>query len=228
MQLAPGTRLGSYEIRHWIGAGGMGEVYYARDTRLGRYVALKLLLPEVTTDAERVRRFEQEARATSALNHPNILTIFEVGQEGDVHFIVTEFVDGVTLRRHMVGEQLSLGSALEIMTQVAAALSAAHVSGMVRLYIKPENIMLRADGYVKVLDFGLAKLMPTRDERLADPNLSTAFMNTEPGAIVGTVNYMSPEQLRGMKVDGRADIWSLGVVIYEMIAGCAPFSGTTK
>ena len=229
MQLDPGTRLGSYEIRHWIGAGGMGEVYYARDTKLGRCVALKILLPEVTTDAERVRRFEQEARATSALNHPNILTIFEVGQEDDVHFIVTEFVDGVTLRRHMVAEQLSLGSALEIVTQVAAALSAAHASGIVHRDIKPENIMLRSDGYVKVLDFGLAKLMPTRDERLADPNLSTAFnMNTEPGAIVGTVNYMSPEQLRGMKVDGRADIWSLGVVIYETIAGCAPFSGTSK
>ena len=229
MQLAPGTQIGSYEIRHWLGAGGMGEVYYARDVKLGRYVALKILLPEVTTDEDRVRRFEQEARATSALNHPNILTIFEVGQEGDVHFIVTEFVDGVTLRRHMTQESLSLSSTLEIVTQVAAALSAAHASGIVHRDIKPENIMLRADGYVKMLDFGLAKLMPTRDERLADPNVSTAFnMNTEPGAIVGTVNYMSPEQLRGAKVDGRTDIWSLGVVTYEMIAGCSPFNGLTK
>jgi eukaryotic-like serine/threonine-protein kinase len=229
MQLTPGTRLGSYEIRHWIGAGGMGEVYYARDTKLGRYVALKLLLPELTTDAERVRRFEQEARATSALNHPNILTIFEVGQEGDVHFIVTEFVDGVTLRRHIAEKRLTLASTLEIVIQVAAALSAAHASGIVHRDIKPENVMLRADGYVKVLDFGLAKLMPTGDDRIADPNMSTAFnFNTESGAIVGTVNYMSPEQLRGMKADGRADIWSLGVVIYELIAGCAPFSGLTK
>lgn len=229
MQLTPGSRLGSYEIRHWIGAGGMGEVYYARDTRLGRYVALKLLLPELTTDEERLRRFEHEARATSALNHPNILTIFEVGQEADVHFIVTEFVDGVTLRQHLAEEELTLGATLDIVIQIAAAMSAAHASGIVHRDIKPENVMLRSDGYVKVLDFGLAKLMPSYDERLADPNMSTAFnMNTDPGAIVGTVNYMSPEQLRGMKVDGRADIWSLGVVLYEMIAGCSPFGGMTK
>jgi serine/threonine protein kinase/Tol biopolymer transport system component len=226
MELTPGTRLGLYEIRHWVGAGGMGEVYFARDTKLGRYVALKLLLPELTTDEDRLRRFEQEARATSALNHPNILTIFEVGQEGPVHFIVTEFVDGVTLRRHMGEEALTLGRALDIAIQIAAALSAAHASGIVHRDIKPENIMLRGDGYVKVLDFGLAKLVPTHD---VDPNVSTAFnINTDPGAIVGTVNYMSPEQLRGMKVDGRADIWSLGVVIYEMIAGRTPFSGLTK
>ncbi|HEX6733008.1 MAG TPA: serine/threonine-protein kinase, partial [Pyrinomonadaceae bacterium] len=186
MKLTPGTRLGSYEIRHWIGAGGMGEVYYARDTKLGRYVALKKLLPQLTTDADRVRRFEQEARATSALNHPNILTIFEVGQEGEVHFIVTEFVDGVTLRKHITEEKLTFASTLDIVIQVAAALSAAHSSGIVHRDIKPENIMLRADGYAKVLDFGLAKLMPTEGERTADPNMSTAFnFNTESGAIVG-------------------------------------------
>ena len=226
MELTPGTRLGFYEIRHWVGAGGMGEVYFARDTKLGRYVALKLLLPELTTDEDRLRRFEQEARATSALNHPNILTIFEIGQEGPVHFIVTEFVDGVTLRRHMGEEPLTPGRTLDIAIQIAAALSAAHASGIVHRDIKPENIMLRGDGYVKVLDFGLAKLVPTHD---VDPNVSTAFnINTDPGAIVGTVNYMAPEQLRGMKVDGRADIWSLGVVIYEMIAGRTPFSGLTK
>jgi serine/threonine protein kinase len=229
MQLTPGSRLGSYESRHWVGAGGMGEVYFARDTKLPRYVALKLLLPELTADEDRLRRFEQEARATSALNHPNILTIFEIGQEGPVHFIVTEFVDGVTLRRHMGEEDLTLGRTLEIVIQIAAALSAAHASGIVHRDIKPENIMLRSDGYVKVLDFGLAKLVPTHDQRPVDPNVSTAFnINTDPGAIVGTVNYMSPEQLRGMKVDGRADIWSLGVVIYEMIAGRPPFSGLTK
>lgn len=229
MQLIPGNRLGHYEIRHWIGAGGMGEVYYARDTRLGRYVALKLLLPELTADEERLRRFEQEARATSALNHPNILTIFEVGQEGELHFISTEFVDGATLRQHLAREEVTLRATLDIVIQIAAALSAAHASGIVHRDIKPENIMLRSDGYVKVLDFGLAKLMPSYDERLADPTLSTAFnMNTEPGAMVGTVNYMSPEQLRGMKVDGRSDIWSLGVVLYEMIAGCAPFGGLSK
>ena len=207
----------------------MGEVYFARDTKLGRYVALKVLLPELTADEERVRRFEQEARATSALNHPNILTIFEVGKEGDVHFIVTEFVDGVTLRKLMTEEKLRLGPTLDMVIQIAAALSAAHASGIVHRDIKPENIMLRPDGYVKVLDFGLAKLMPTQDQRITDPNASTALnMNTEPGAIVGTVNYMSPEQLRGMKVDGRADIWSLGVVAYEMIAGHPPFNGLTK
>ena len=229
MELTPGTRLGSYEIRHWVGAGGMGEVYFARDTKLGRYVALKLLLPELTTDEDRLRRFEQEARATSALNHPNILTIFEIGQEGPVHFIVTEFVDGVTLRQQIGEENLTIGRTLDIAIQIAAALSAAYESGIVHRDIKPENIMLRADGYVKVLDFGLAKLVPTHDQRVVDPNVSTAFnINTDPGAIVGTVNYMSPEQLRGMKVDGRADIWSLGVVIYEMIAGRPPFSGLTK
>jgi len=229
MELTPGTRLGAYEIRHWIGAGGMGEVYFARDTKLGRYVALKVLLPELTADEERVRRFEQEARATSALNHPNILTIFEVGKEGDVHFIVTEFVDGVTLRKLMTEEKVPLGPTLDMVIQIAAALAAAHASGIVHRDIKPENIMLRPDGYVKVLDFGLAKLMPTQDQRITDPNASTALnMNTEPGAIVGTVNYMSPEQLRGMKVDGRADIWSLGVVAYEMMAGHPPFSGLTK
>ncbi len=229
MQLTPGTRLGSYEIRHWVGAGGMGEVYFARDIKLGRYVALKLLLPELTADEDRLRRFEQEARATSALNHPNILTIFEIGQEGSVHFIVTEFVDGVTLRRHIGEEELTLGRALDIAIQITAALSAAHASGIVHRDIKPENVMLRTDGYVKVLDFGLAKLVPTHDQRVVDPNVSTAFnINTDPGAIVGTVIYMSPEQLRGMKVDGRADIWSLGVVIYEMIAGRPPFTGLTK
>jgi serine/threonine protein kinase len=229
MQLTPGNRLGPYEIRHWIGAGGMGEVYYARDTRLGRYVALKLLLSELTTDEDRLRRFEHEARATSALNHPNILTIFEVGQESNVHFIVTEFVDGVTLRQHLAEEELTLGATLDIVIQIAAALSVAHASGIVHRDIKPENVMLRSDGYVKVLDFGLAKLMPSHDDRVTDPTLSTAFnLNTDPGAIVGTVNYMSPEQLRGLKVDGRADIWSLGVVLYEMIAGCAPFGGFSK
>ncbi|HEV8370570.1 MAG TPA: protein kinase [Pyrinomonadaceae bacterium] len=229
MQLTPGSRLGPYEIRHWIGAGGMGEVYYARDTRLGRYVALKILLPELTANQERLRRFEQEARATSALNHPNILTIFEVGHDSDVHFISTEFVEGDTLRQHTAEEELTLGKTLDIAIQIAAALSAAHTSGIVHRDIKPENIMLRSDGYVKVLDFGLAKLMPSYDERLADPSLSTAFnMNTDPGAIVGTVNYMSPEQLRGMKVDGRADIWGLGVVLYEMIAGHSPFGRFTK
>jgi serine/threonine protein kinase len=229
MQLTPGSRLGPYEIRHWIGSGGMGEVYYARDTRLGRYVALKLLLPELTANEERLRRFEQEARSTSALNHPNILTIYEVGCENDVHFISTEFVEGNTLRQHMAEQELDLGPILEIAIQIAAALSAAHASGIVHRDIKPENVMLRSDGYVKVLDFGLAKLMPSHDERLVDPSLSTALnLNTDPGAIVGTVNYMSPEQLRGMKVDGRADVWSLGVVLYEMIARCSPFGRMTK
>ena len=229
MQLTTGTRVGSYEIRHSIGAGGMGEVYYARDTKLGRYVALKVLLPELTTDQERLRRFEQEARSTLALNHPNILTVFEVGQEADLHFIVTEFVDGLNLRQRMAAEKFALPQALDVVIQVAAAISAAHTSGIVHRDIKPENIMLRADGYVKVLDFGLAKLIPTQEEEVPDLNVSTALnLNTAPGAIVGTVNYMSPEQLRSMRVDGRSDIWSLGVVLYEMIAGCAPFTGSTK
>jgi serine/threonine protein kinase/Tol biopolymer transport system component len=229
MQLTSGTRLDTYEIRHRVAAGGMGEVYYARDTTLGRFVALKLLLPELTTNEDRVRRFLQEARAASGLNHPNIITVHEIGHTDSLHYIASEFVDGETIRTLIAESRIYLDDAIEIAIQSATALAAAHDSGIVHRDIKPENIMVRRDGLVKVLDFGLAKLMPTAGHQMGDPSFSTLLnVNTDPGTFVGTVYYMSPEQLRGLPVDGRADIWSLGVVIYEMIARRPPFIGITN
>ena len=229
MNLTPGKLIGSYEIKRRLGTGGMGEVYFARDTRLGRFVALKLLLPEFTANADRLRRFKQEARTTSALNHPNIVTIFEIGEAESLHYLVTEFIDGLTLRHFVTDGSISVIQILDIAIQSASALAAAQAQGVVHRDIKPENIMRRADGYVKVLDFGLAKLMPSADGAPSDENLSTAIdVRTDPGSLVGTVAYMSPEQLRGTHVDGRSDIWSLGVVIYEMVARRPPFAGVSK
>jgi serine/threonine protein kinase len=225
MAIPAGTRLSHYEVLAQLGAGGMGEVYLAQDVRLGRRVALKLLPAEFTQDGDRVRRFEQEARAASALNHPNIITIYDIGQVGDLHFIVTEFVDGQTLRQAL-SARIKLETALEITAQVASALSAAHEAGIVHRDIKPENIMLRRDGYVKVLDFGLAKL--TERAATADPEAPTVDrVETDPGTVMGTARYMSPEQARGQKIDARSDIFSLGVVLYEMVTGRAPFEGAT-
>jgi len=211
-----------------LGAGGMGEVYLARDTRLRRNVALKLLPSDLSLNKDRLLRFEQEAYAASALNHPNILTIYEIGQTNDTRFIAAEFIDGVTLRQRMTGTQIELTEVLDTMVQAAAALAAAHQAGIVHRDIKPENIMVRHDGYVKVLDFGLAKL--TEYQRLAsDPEAETIHaIKTEPGRVMGTISYMSPEQTRGLEVDERSDIWGLGVVIYEMVAGKTPFDGLTK
>jgi len=224
-----GQVIGHYKILGLLGKGGMGEVYLAFDTSLDRKVALKLLPPQFTTEADRVRRFEQEAKAASALNHPNILTIHEIGREGDLYFMATEFVEGQTLRHLIDGGKVNLQETLEVALQVAAALSAAHAAGIVHRDIKPENIMLRPDGYIKVLDFGLAKLTEkTAKGQFTDTNAPTrAPLETEPGTIMGTLSYMSPEQARGQKVDARTDIWSLGVVIYEMTTGQMPFSGPT-
>jgi serine/threonine protein kinase/Tol biopolymer transport system component len=226
-----GRTLGHYRLRSLLGAGGMGEVYLAEDTRLGRKVALKLLPKEFTQDRERVRRFQQEARAASALSHPNILTIFEIGQIDDLHFIAAEFIDGQTLRQRMMSAPLRLREVLEVAVQVASALSAAHEAGIVHRDIKPENVMLRRDGYVKVLDFGLAKLIePIRADAatIAGSELSArAQVSTDPGKAVGTPRYMSPEQIRAQEVDGRSDIFSLGVLLYELVAGRAPFEGAT-
>jgi adenylate cyclase len=224
MTISPGTQFGRYEIRSPLGAGGMGEVYLAHDTQLGRAVALKLLPSDVTSDEDRLRRFQQEARATSALNHPNILTIFEIGEAGGTHFIATEFIDGVTLRDSLSRSRLKLDEVLDISIQVASALMAAHEAGIVHRDIKPENIMIRKDGYVKVLDFGLAKL--TERSTASSPHALT-FTETGPGIVIGTVTYMSPEQARGLRVDERTDIFSFGVVLYEMLAGRAPFGGPT-
>jgi eukaryotic-like serine/threonine-protein kinase len=228
MTLATGTRLGHYEIRSRIGAGGMGEVYLAEDTKLRRKVALKLLSEDVTKDADRLRRFEQEAQAASALNHPNILVIYEIGTEGDAHFIATEFIEGGTLRQHLHREQLPIHESLDIATQVASAVSAAHRAGIIHRDIKPENIMIRPDGYVKVLDFGLAKLTEQHSSSIDTEAPTVANANTDPGTVLGTLNYMSPEQARGKPLDARSDIFSLGVVIYEMVAGRAPFEGETS
>jgi len=208
----------------------MGEVYLAEDGRLGRKVALKLLSADFTRDVDRVRRFQQEARAASALNHPNIITIFEIGQFDTSHFIATEFIDGSTLRHRMYAG-MSTREALDVAIQITTALSAAHSAGIIHRDVKPENIMLRPDGFIKVLDFGLAKLTEKSAEWEAaggDPEAATrALVTTDPGIVMGTISYMSPEQARGLRADERTDIFSLGVVLYEMVAGRKPFDGGT-
>lgn len=226
MVIDPNTSLGHYEIRSQLGAGGMGEVYLAHDIRLGRSVALKLLPAEFTKDESRLRRFQQEARAASALNHPNILTIFEIGEVDGINFIATELIEGETLREHMERGETKLFEMLEIAAQSASALAAAHQAGIAHRDLKPENIMIRRDGIVKVLDFGLAKL--TADHPVAGDTQAPTRFKTDPGTVVGTASYMSPEQARGIAVDARTDVFSLGVVLYEMVAGCLPFPGSTS
>ncbi|MGI8732373.1 MAG: protein kinase domain-containing protein [Pyrinomonadaceae bacterium] len=227
MSVSAGKRLGRYEIRSLLGVGGMGEVYLAQDTQLRRPVALKLLPPEFTLNEERLGRFKQEAFAASALNHPNILTIYEIGSEDDSHFIATEFIEGVSLRERMAKEGLTIEQVLDVGGQIGSALAAAHAAGIVHRDIKPENVMLRRDGYVKVLDFGLAKLTESQ-VRHSDPEAATMqVVRTDPGKVMGTANYMSPEQARGLEVDARTDVWSLGVMLYELAAGRVPFEGQT-
>jgi eukaryotic-like serine/threonine-protein kinase len=228
LALTAGSNISQYKIIARLGSGGMGEVYLAQDERLRRKVALKLLFDEVTKNEDWVRRFEQEAYAASALNHPNIITIYEVGQTGDSHFISTEFIDGQTLRERLRQQNLPLVEALDIAVQVVSALVAAHTAGIIHRDIKPENVMLRPDGYVKVLDFGLAKFTEQRSYGSApiDKEAETeAAVNTSPGVVMGTVSYMSPEQARGAHVDARTDIFSLGVLLYEMLSGRLPFEG---
>ena len=219
-----GQSFGPYQINARIGTGGMGEVYLAQDSRLGRRVALKMLPEYFTRDDERVRRFQQEARAASALNHPNILTIYEIGHTDSRHFIATEYIEGETLRQRMAKTRMKIGEVLDVATQVAWALSAAHQAGIAHRDIKPGNIMLRTDGIVKVLDFGLAKLT---EQKSADLEAAT-LVNTKQGIVMGSAHYMSPEQARGRKMDARTDLFSLGVVLYEMIAGRPPFEGDTS
>src|SRR5689334_22019919 len=225
-ELKPGQTIGSYEILSFLSRGGMGEVYLAEDKRLGRKVALKLLPSSFTKDDDRLRRFEQEARAASALNHPNIITIFEIREAGSSHVIATEFVEGETLRTRVNRPALHISAALRIAIQVADALAAADKAGIVHRDIKPENIMLRPDGYVKVLDFGLAKLSEQASPAVA-AEAPTIQVRTGSGIVIGTAGYMSPEQARGLGVDSRSDIFSLGAVIYEMLARRKPFEGDT-
>jgi len=222
-----GKLIGHYRIESLIGVGGMGEVYLARDERLGRKAALKLLPDSLTTDEAQLGRFKNEARTASALNHPNILTVYEIGAEGNVQFIATEFIEGMTLRAALAPGRMSAHRALEIAVQVASALAAAHDAGVVHRDIKPENIMLRPDGYVKVLDFGIAKLIERMRASDGHTIETTALLQTRLGLVLGTAHYMSPEQARGQKVDARSDIWSLGVVLYKMVAGSPPFRGET-
>jgi serine/threonine protein kinase len=221
-----GKEIGPYKVVRRLGAGGMGEVYLAEDTRLDRLVALKILPAYFASDGERLRRFQREARAASALNHPNILTIHEVGESAGIPYIATEFIDGATIRQLLSERKLSLAEILDIAEQVCSALAAAHSAGIVHRDIKPENIMRRADGLVKILDFGIAKLLePGTPDDETQSDLRT---QTEAGLLLGTVSYMSPEQARGLSVDERTDVWSLGIVVYEMLAQRLPFNGATR
>jgi eukaryotic-like serine/threonine-protein kinase len=219
-----GNEIGTYKIEKLLGVGGMGEVYLARETKLNRLVALKILPSQFVADAERTSRFEREAQALSALNHPNLITIYEVGVIEDLHFIAMEFVEGQSLREVM-SSPLKLRDVLAIVSQVAEALSAAHQSGIIHRDIKPDNIMVRADGYVKVLDFGLAKLSEAAPS--SGPQ-GEAIAYTQAGTAMGTLAYMSPEQATGETIDHRTDIWSLGVVLYELVTRQKPFSGANR
>lgn len=227
--VAVGDRINQYRIVSQLGAGGMGEVYLAEDTRLGRKVALKFLPFMLTKDTAHLHRFEKEARAVAALSHPNVCTIHEVIQtEDNGHCIVMEYVDGMTLRERIANQRLTVNEALNVVVQIASALASAHATGIVHRDIKSENVMLRRDGYVKVLDFGLAKLAAPRPEPANSQDETRAVdPKTLPGVVLGTVAYMSPEQARGLQVDARTDIWSLGVVLYEMVTGRKPFEGPT-
>ena len=226
-KLTPGQRVKHYQIVNLIGEGGMGEVYLATDTTLGRRVALKVLPTFVSKDPERLRRFTQEARAASRLSHPNVCVVHEIGETDDGRpFIAMEYVEGVTLRQHMRSHAIKLGDVLDIAIQIADALTAAHEAGIVHRDIKPENIMIRPEGYVKILDFGLAKLTE-RYQGVSTATMSTLLFNSSPGTVMGTAAYMSPEQARGVGVDERTDVWGLGVVLYEMASGRPPFTGET-
>ncbi|MDQ5872986.1 MAG: serine/threonine protein kinase, partial [Acidobacteriota bacterium] len=224
MSLSPGTRLGPYEIVSLIGAGGMGEVYRARDSRLERDVAVKVLSEAVAGDAQALARFEREAKSVAALSHPNILAIHDVGREGDVSFAVTELLEGESLADRISGSKLPWRKAAEIGVAIAGGLSAAHSRGVVHRDLKPANLFLTSDGRVKILDFGLARVtLPAG----AETSAPTAPGETSPGTVMGTVGYMSPEQVRGLPADARSDIFSFGCVLYEMVAGRRAFARDT-
>src|ERR1051326_8299171 len=228
MALAPGTQIGRYEIRAKISEGGMGEVYLARDTQLDRQIAIKLLPAEIARDQQRLHRFLQEARAAAALSHPNIAHIYEIGEADGGHFIAMEYVEGQPLDRKIGGRPLAIVESLDIANQITDALDEAHGKGITHRDIKSSNIMITPRGRVKVLDFGLAKVTQSgaTPEQISDSEVATR-VKTSPGVVMGTVNYMSPEQASGKEVDARTDIWSVGVVLYEMVTGRLPFEGAT-
>ena len=219
MALPSGTILGHYEIVSPLGAGGMGEVYRARDARLDRSVAIKILPAEFSADSDRLRRFQQEARSASALNHPNIVTIYELGTHGSTHYIAMELVEGQTLRNFLGGGSLPVRKTIEIAAQIADGLAKAHEAGIAHRDLKPENVMVSHDGFVKILDFGLAKLTSPSGQQ---PDFCTTS-HTIPGLVMGTVGYMSPEQASGGPLDFRSDQFSFGLVLYEMVTGKRPF-----
>jgi serine/threonine protein kinase/tetratricopeptide (TPR) repeat protein len=229
MSIDAGTEIGRYKILSKLGQGGMGEVFLAEDTRLRRNVALKILPAEVAADRVRMERFVREAKAASALNHPNIITIYEIDHADSRHFIVIEFIDGLTLRERAEAASMTVGEVLDVAIQATSALAEAHEAGIIHRDIKPDNIMIRRDGIVKVLDFGLAKLSERIAPAVVDSEAPTSIdLKTEPGVVMGTAVYMSPEQARGLPVDARSDVFSLGIVIYEMIAGRLPFKGADR
>src|SRR2546423_2537232 len=222
MSLAIGSRLGPYEISGTVGRGGMGEVYRARDPRIGREVAVKVLPAALSQTRDHLQRFEQEARATGALNHPNLLVIFDFGAHDGAPFIVSELLEGSTLRERLGDGRLPLRKAVDYAVQVAHGLAAAHDKGIIHRDLKPENIFITADDRAKLLDFGLAKLTQPETDSVSGTE-ATQRMATNPGTVLGTAGYMSPEQVRGLPVDHRSDVFSFGVVLYEMISGVQPF-----
>src|SRR5271165_5451371 len=225
MPLTPSTILGQYEIRSPLGAGGMGEVYRAHDTRLNREVAIKVLPESLTSDPERLRRFEQEARAVAALNHPNILAVYQMGTHDGASYMVTELLEGETLRERLRRGPIPIRKAIDYAVQIAHGLAAAHDKGITHRDLKPENLFVTKDGRVKILDFGLAKVGPSKDSSGLE---ATQSIGTEPGMVMGTVGYMSPEQVRGKTADHRSDIFAFGTILYEMVTGKATFRKPTS
>ena len=223
--LTPGTRLGDYEVKSLLGSGGMGDVYRARDSRLGRDVAIKVLPSFVSSDPNRLRRFEQEARAAAALNHPNILAVFQMGTFEGAPYLVSELLEGETLREPIKRGRLAVRKAIDYGVQIAKGLAAAHEKGIVHRDLKPENLFVTKDGRVKILDFGLAKL--TQPQSSSEHDASTVSAGTEEGVVMGTVGYMAPEQVRGHTTDHRTDIFAFGAVLYEMLAGKRAFQKQT-
>src|SRR5215467_2289285 len=223
MPLQPGSRLGPYEIVSAIGAGGMGEVYRAKDPRLGRDVAIKVLPASFSQDADRLRRFEQEAKAAGLLNHPNITIVYDIGNADGAPYVVQELLEGETLRSELAAGRFSPRKAIDYAIQLAHGLAAAHDKGIVHRDLKPENVFVTKDGRLKILDFGLAKLTQTEAGSGPQTNLPTATAGTEPGVVMGTLGYISPEQIKGKPADGRADIFAFGAILYEMLAGRRAF-----